>query len=134
MPAKSAYQFTLPGLEKKLKKILYPLIKKRDGNVCISCGKTNLVGNGWHAGHFAKAELCNPIYKYDLRNINSQCAGCNNWKEGNFIEYEKAMVKKYGQDVVDEIKDNYNKPMPIEFNKREYIIELINKYLVTKEL
>ena len=124
----------IKGLERKLREILYPLIKERDGNTCISCGKTISKKGDWHAGHFAKAELCNVIYRYDERNINSQCSYCNRWRDGHFIEYEKAMIRKYGQEVVDEIKENYRKPLPMDLTVRDYLEQKIMYYKGQKKL
>ena len=107
---------------------MYPFVKKRDGNVCVSCGKGGLAGKGWHAGHFVKAEICNMKYRYDPRNIHSQCGRCNNWLDGNFIAYEKAMIKKYGQKVVDELKDKHKEPLPLDFNAREFLEDSIDYY------
>jgi len=118
----------IKSLEAKLKRLFYPIIKKRDGPVCISCGKKGLVGMDWHAGHFIKAELCNLVYRYDVRNINSQCSACNNWKRGNTIAYRKAMINKYGVLVVDELERFYNSTLAMDFNPREYLLKLIEKY------
>ena len=119
---------SIKKLEKKLQRILYPLIKKRDGNVCISCGKRNLVGRDWHAGHFIKAELCNIEYRYDPKNIHSQCSYCNHYLAGNFIEYEKAMIKKYGPRTVKKMKEDYKKSLPVNFDSRKYIEDSIDFY------
>lgn len=118
----------IKSLEAKLKKILYPLIKARDGPICISCGKTGLVGWNLQAGHYAKAELCNLIYRYDVRNINSQCGYCNKWLRGNTINYRNAMIKKYGRLVVEEIDAHFKDQTPMDFNEREYLLGLIKKY------
>lgn len=121
-------QLKIKTLEAKLKKVLYPYIKKRDGNMCISCGKTGLVGNDWHAGHYIKAELCNIVTRYDERNINSQCSNCNLWKRGNTIAYRLSMLDKYGEKATNELDRKYKQSLPMEFNSRVWLLEQIQKY------
>ena len=118
-------------LEAKLKKVLYPYIKRRDGNTCISCGKTGLIGGlhgNWNAGHYIKAELCNIVTRYDERNINSQCSTCNLWKRGNTIAYRNAMLKKYGEQITNTLDREYHAPLPMNFNEREFLLSVIEKY------
>lgn len=121
-------QTSVKQLERKLREIFYPLIKKRDGNICFSCGKENLSGRAWHAGHYCKAELCNMIYRYDERVIHSQCSNCNIWLRGNTIEYRKKLIEKFGETYVTELETEYNKKLPMTFNSREYLESLIEKY------
>lgn len=120
----------LPKLRRKAWKLFAAYIKKRDGAVCISCGKTGLVGAGWHAGHYQKAELCNMVYRFDERMVNSQCAVCNLWRRGNTIEYRKAMIVKYGEEAVKEIEEHYKDPLPINFNTRSFYEKIIEEYSV----
>ena len=118
----------IKSLEAKLKRLLYPIIKKRDGNVCISCGKKGLVGMDWHAGHYIKAELCNLHYRYFPVNINSQCSYCNKWLRGNTIAYRNAMLKKYDVRIIEDTDLHYKDTMPMNFNPRSYLESLIKKY------
>lgn len=119
---------SIKSLEKKLKRVLYPLIKKRDGNVCISCGRTELEGANWHAGHYAKAELCNIKWRYNPLNIHSQCAMCNVWGRGNTLAYRENLIKKIGLENVEMIEENYRKPMPSFFNYRTWLEKEIKFY------
>lgn len=123
--SKTKKKVSIKSLEKKLKAKLYPLIKKRDGNTCISCGRTGLTGMNWHAGHYAKAELCNMIWRYAPINIHSQCGRCNLWLRGNTVEYRKKLTEKVGQELVREIEENYNKPLSMAFDSRVYLESLI---------
>lgn len=129
---KTKKQGSIKSLEKKLKRLLYPYIKKRDGNTCISCGKTGLIGMNWHAGHYAKAELCNMMWRYSPININSQCGRCNKWLAGNSVEYRKNLVKKIGEEMVVVIETEYNKPLQMNFDSRAYLemmIENVKKFI-----
>jgi hypothetical protein len=118
----------IKSLEAKLKRLLYPLIKKRDGPICISCGKRGLKGNDWQAGHYIKAELCNIEWRYNPLNIHSQCSYCNKWLRGNTIAYRNALIKKIGLIEVEMIDRSYKLSMPMDFNERKYLMELIEKY------
>lgn len=122
--SKAKKQVSIKSLETKLKTVLYPLIKKRDGNICISCGKRGLKGRNWATGHYAKAELCNIVWRYKPTNIHSQCFFCNKWRRGNTIEYRKNLIKKIGEENVIRIEENYNMPLPINFDTRQYLKEL----------
>lgn len=119
---------SIKKLEKKLKDVMYPYIKKRDGNTCISCNKKGLFGRDWQAGHYIKAELCNMVTRYDEWNINSQCSTCNLWKRGNTIAYRLAMLDKYGEKATNELDRKYKQSLPMDFNSRAWLLEQIEKY------
>lgn len=55
------------------------------------------------AGHFIPKAQGNAT-AWDLRNIHVQCYRCNINLGGNGAEYYPWMVKKYGQDEVDELR------------------------------
>jgi hypothetical protein len=38
------------------------------------------------------------------------CVACNKWKNGNLIQYRKALVEKYGQKEVDRLESVYQQP------------------------
>lgn len=67
----------------------------RDRNKpCISCLKPAFIEGEWHAGHFktrgsGKGAL-------DPKNINKQCAACNNWKSGALEGYRKGILERFG--------------------------------------
>lgn len=98
--------------EKKLKEKLWELcknlVRKRDGNVCIICNKTNLDGSGWHTGHFIPSSTCGAFLRYDLRNLHSSCYNCNINLGGNGAMFYKVLVEKYGQNFVDKIFQDKN--------------------------
>ena len=78
---------------------------------CCTCGAVK----SWirmHGGHFisrASAGLSG-VY-FDERNVNLQCAQCNAFAQGAYAEYQKFMVEKYGQEVIDDLwKKHYIVP------------------------
>ena len=125
---------SIKKLELKLRSILYPLIKLRDGNTCISCGKLNLIGKDWQAGHYIKAELCNLKYRYNELNIHSQCSHCNKWKAGNSIAYRNALIRMIDEKEVKKLDQHYNDKLPMNFNSRAYLEELIAYYKTVVKL
>lgn len=125
--AKAKKPVSITYLETKLKKVLYPLIKKRDGNTCISCGKRDLKGRDWAVGHYAKAELCNVIWRYSAFNLHSQCFYCNKWLRGNTIEYRKNLIKKIGEVKVLVIEENYKYHLHQNFDSRLYLKNMIDE-------
>jgi len=115
----------LPKLKKILWKLLREKILKRDGGKCVSCG---MMGN--QCGHYVKKSICNLKWQYHVDNLGCQCVRCNVFLNGNPVEYRKWMVKRYGVDFVEWLEDEYNKPLPMDFNPREYIEGLIKIYTV----
>jgi hypothetical protein len=88
-------------LKAKLWELCKQIIRKRDGNVCIICGKGELEGANWHGGHFIPSAACGAFLRYDLRNIHSSCYHCNINLGGNGALFYKRLVDIYGQDFVD---------------------------------
>lgn len=73
----------------------------KNGANCISCGVWKEYGE-LQGGHFIPTT--SSAIRFDERNINAQCKRCNLWLSGNSRHYLKAMVIKYGQEVVDELE------------------------------
>jgi DNA-directed RNA polymerase subunit RPC12/RpoP len=101
---------------KGLKGIYWHLLSKyvrlrdfKKFGTCISCGKEF---SGWtesQAGHYAPAKDCGFILLFDPRNVNGECAGCNNpyISPGKLIKYRLNLVKRYGEEYVAEIDGIY---------------------------
>ena len=75
-------------------------VRIRDKFTCFTCDKVEKPGQ---AGHRYHGKL-----DFDPINVNCQCMGCNHYKSGNLGEYERRLVKKYGQDVADDLKFRSN--------------------------
>lgn len=82
----------LPKLLKKAETVVNAYVRVRDADQpCISCG-------GWHtlqAGHYIAVSKCS-FLRFDERNINGQCGGCNGPLRGNEIKYRMGLRKKIG--------------------------------------
>jgi hypothetical protein len=63
-----------------------------------------------NAGHFVSRG--HHIVRFDERNVNHQCVGCNKWKGGCYTEYKVAVDEKYGEGTAAELEklaiDNKN--------------------------
>jgi 5-methylcytosine-specific restriction endonuclease McrA len=69
---------------------------------CCTCGKV-WFWTDLDAGHFIPRSNGKAVFWYP-DNIHAQCSGCNRFhKERAKINYTLYMVKRYGQDKVDEL-------------------------------
>ena len=100
-------------LDNKLWRIFSKYIRLRDRFQddycrCISCGSIHL-WKDMHAGHFIGRR--HKSIKFDEINVHAQCCKCNTFGEGEQWKYGKALQKKYGEDVIDqlEVKKKLNK-------------------------
>lgn len=75
-----------------------------DACKCVTCGREKplFVRGGIEAGHFI-AGRHNSIL-YDTRHIHGQCHYCNNHLKGNWVPYYEYMVKTYGEEFIEELK------------------------------
>lgn len=74
-------------------------VRLRDaGKPCISCGRHHQ--GQYHAGHY-RSVGSSPELRFELLNINSQCAPCNNHLSGNIVEYRKGLIEKIGVKMVE---------------------------------
>lgn len=134
---------TVAQLKRVLWDVTSEFVRRRDtdshtgwGN-CISCGKPVLFGTkDCQAGHYhAKGNsgshhLALPRFPGDElveRNINVQCSGCNMMEGGNFVNQEKGLREKYGDEAVDELKEEGAKNEIIDRNRPD-LIETIEHY------
>jgi hypothetical protein len=116
---------TLSQFEVDAKKVFQKWIRLRDeGKECISCGTTN--PKMWHAGHFRKAEIYSGLI-FDERNVHRQCSKCNVFLNGNESEYRLGLVKRFGNEFVEELEIDANLTRNKKFTKDE-LIEIKIKY------
>jgi len=109
----------------KLWKALKEVISIRDGDTCISCGATGLVGHNKHGGHFIPSSSCGGFLRYDLRNVHIQCSTCNLFRGGAGAEYTRALEKKYSTKFVDKIIQDKQEIIRLDI---EYIERLTEYY------
>lgn len=119
---------SLPKLRKKLWKIFSLYIRKRDADEngmvnCISCGKWLHFKEG-DAGHYHPQSLGLQTVFVE-KNVHFQCTWCNHALQSNQVEYAKALVKRYGEGILEELEPL--KHGSLKLSRVEYM-ELIEKY------
>ncbi|MFT6347094.1 MAG: hypothetical protein ACJAYB_000075 [Psychromonas sp.] len=91
----------LKAAEKNTKKVVHEFIRERDKfDLCICCNKP--MGENYQAGHFWESGN-NPSIRYDENNIHGQRADCNMYNGGDSGEYTPNLIKKIGQQAVDDL-------------------------------
>jgi hypothetical protein len=68
---------------------------------CFTCGKWYQWRNIQN-GHFISREI--KAVRFNEINCHAQCESCNDYKHGRHFEYEKALVEKYGEEEVKNLR------------------------------
>jgi len=112
---------TKSDLEKQLQTIINSIVRLIDHDKgCISCI------HGWdgnwtrqaHAGHRLSIGS-HPVLRFNVLNNFKQCSICNNYLSGNEREYDKGLLKHYGQESVDKIEEIRIKYKELHLSKNE---------------
>lgn len=69
--------------------------------VCVTCSKI-VSGVNLHAGHWQSRR--HKAVAYDEKNLHPQCANCNKWLNGNYPRYEDYILKTYGEEERDRLR------------------------------
>lgn len=93
-------------------------IRTRDNFTCFTCGRKG-EGSGIHAGHYIPKSICGLALYFDERNVHAQCYHCNINLGGNGRIYERKMIEKYGQEIVNELDRIHNESHSNPFKIRE---------------
>jgi hypothetical protein len=72
------------------------IVRRRDGR-CVTCGSAQ----GLQRSHFYSRRYLS--VRFDLRNCNAMCAGCNRRHNRDRRAYERYMLKTYGPAVISEL-------------------------------
>lgn len=110
-------------LKRILDKLFHLFIRLRDGREdgtfqCISCGRI-LPFERSDCGYFINERYSATRYNED--NCHAQCRTCNFFKSGNTEEYRKALVRKFGEEKVQEIermKNDFSKMSENDFQEK----------------
>lgn len=89
--------------KEKLWELCKHVVRKRDGDICVSCGAVGLTGGNQQTGHLIPSSTCGALLRYDLRNLGVQCYACNINKGGNGALFLRAVEKKYGREMVERL-------------------------------
>lgn len=98
-------QPSLSSLEAKLDRVFSNYIRQRDADVggtvrCVTCRRL-LFWKEAHAGHFVKRQ--HRAVRWDERNVHAQCVSCNTYRGGQQDEYGLFIIRKYGNQVHEEL-------------------------------
>jgi hypothetical protein len=89
---------------KKLDRIFSKYIRLRDSEMeygrCCTCGELKHYKEA-HCGHFIKRGCM--LTRFDERNCQLQCCGCNTYREGEQAKHLVYIEDKHGREVVDEL-------------------------------
>ncbi len=124
-------KLSISQLKKKADALFSAFIRQRDGGKCITCGKFD----EWkymQAGHYISRDITE--LRYDPRNVNCQCYGCNVAKKGNYPVYAIKMIEKHGANILfelDEIVKKY-KADGLRQYKKDFYIAIIGQYIESK--
>lgn len=108
-------------------------IRDRDSEdgygVCISSGgHLKVPSSNAHAGHFYSGGKY-PSLKFNEDNVHLQGKSDNYFNGGNLLEYRKNLIKKIGQDRVDDLDMLADQSKRTIFKwDRFFLIEIIEKY------
>lgn len=98
LKAKIKKEPKLSDLKKIVQRKVNTYVRERDKDLpCISCGKWS---DNWHCGHYI-AQGSSGALRYNLDNLNKQCAACNLFKHGALIDYRISLVRKIGAENVE---------------------------------
>lgn len=88
----------LAQAKKKLWDLCREITRKRFGNTCYTCQKSPLEGSNWQTGHFITSSVCSVEMRYELDNLRPQCYHCNINLSGNWLAFERNMLRD-GMDI-----------------------------------
>lgn len=113
---------SLNKLKHELDHIFSKFIRERDKGVCFTCGiKKN--PKEMQNGHFFSRSYLGT--RFDEKNCNTQCVGCNVFKHGNMAIYSIKLIDKYGKKILKELQVKSHQQ--IKFTRIDYET-LIEKY------
>lgn len=113
---------TISQLKTKADQVFSLYIRNRDQGVCITCGIKKPVKE-MQAGHFVSRRHL--ATRYDEWNVNCQCMQCNVFLKGNMVKYAKALMDKYGDNIVRELDEKSKKTAQL---KRADYLAIIEAY------
>lgn len=112
-------------LKKDLDKIFSEYIRRRDRNKCFTCEK-QMSYNQSQAGHYIRRNRMNT--RWDEQNVHCQCVRCNVFLKGNYPEYARRLVKRYGEDILEDLSIRAEQP----FKLQRYWLEIYIGYYKEK--
>lgn len=90
---------TISALKKKLWTAFSAYIRKRDENICFTCG-VYAEGSNYHAGHFVPKSVGGLALYFHEDNVHGQCMRCNIHLGGNQFEYGKRLGLEKAEELI----------------------------------
>lgn len=117
---------TISSLTKKLDKLFSLYIRQRDSDwrgyaKCYTCGTVKTTKE-IQAGHYISRQ--HRAVRYDEQNVHAQCYACNVLRRGNTDEYALALIREYGEGILEELSQRKKGKAPTLLE----LEELIKKY------
>jgi hypothetical protein len=108
-------------LKKELDKWFSLFIRLRDATSeglvqCFTCHKVSHYKSGMQCGHFQSRKHLTT--RWDLKNCQVQCVGCNMFKAGEQYKFSLNLDAKYGEGTSEELESLARTIM--KFNRIEY--------------
>lgn len=118
-----------PKRVQEARRVFQKWIRERDKDLpCVSCG--NPFAEDYHAGHFKKAEVYSQLI-FHRHNCHKQCVRCNVFLGGNEANYRVELIKRIGEEAVNELEQSI--PNKVYRYSNEELKEIIKKYTLCKE-
>ena len=89
---------------------------------CYTCGKIGEPAN-FHAGHYI--DRTHKSTRWLEKNVKPQCVSCNTFGEGKKDEYALALIREYGEGILEEL--NSLKWTPVQLGELQ-VLGLIAEY------
>lgn len=122
-------------LKKKLWELCRKIIKGQHRHNCFTCGMWMMDGSqNFHVGHFISSSICSTELRYDLDNLRPQCSGCNIWRSGNWIEFEKNLIRDHGEQYVIDLKSRNEKTKGRKYDELWYLQKIAEYEAILKQL
>jgi len=118
--------YTTGKIKKELDAIFSKYIRQKyavDGMVsCYTCGKIFEIKRIQN-GHFVSRKHL--ATRWSEENCRPQCWGCNGFGRGMTLEFEEGLIKEYGRDKVEAIKQSRHQTLKLD---REWYLDKIEHY------
>jgi len=108
---------------KEAQKVFNQYIRLRDKHKpCVSC--ESKLGSKYDAGHYFSSGGHKAV-TFDEDNVHAQCVTCNQFKHGNLLNYRDGLIKRIGEDKLNELSKRANETRRYS---TEELQELIKTY------
>jgi hypothetical protein len=106
---------SIASLDKKLWEVFSEYIRRRDAKKfeamgyapdrvkCVTCDFVGHWKYDMDAGHFMSRKHLGT--KFDEKNVNSQCGGCNKFGQGMQVVYARVIDKMYGKGTAEWLEE-----------------------------